>query len=72
MRKSDGMTPRVDSDLSQHIRTEHPAAAFKARGTPNVMRMHEMMGIEQNRQWGVCSLNDFRKASYISSNSFPY
>lgn len=26
-----------------------------------VMRLHEIMGIEQNRQWGVCSLNDFRK-----------
>jgi hypothetical protein len=25
------------------------------------MRFHEMMGIEQNRRWGVCSLNDFRK-----------
>jgi hypothetical protein len=25
------------------------------------MRLHEMMGIEQNRRWGVCSLNDFRK-----------
>ncbi|KAI0766618.1 linoleate diol synthase [Trametes elegans] len=41
--------------------TEHPAGAFKARGTPYVMRLHEIMGIEQNRQWGVCSLNDFRK-----------
>ncbi|KAI0369199.1 linoleate diol synthase [Pilatotrama ljubarskyi] len=41
--------------------TEHPAGAFKARGTPHVMRLHEIMGIEQNRQWGVCSLNDFRK-----------
>lgn len=27
------------------------------------MRLHEIMGIEQNRKWGVCSLNDFRKAS---------
>ncbi|KAI0654091.1 linoleate diol synthase [Cubamyces menziesii] len=41
--------------------TDHPAGAFKARGTPHVMRLHEIMGIEQNRQWGVCSLNDFRK-----------
>lgn len=24
------------------------------------MRLHEIMGIEQNRRWGVCSLNDFR------------
>ncbi|RPD64148.1 heme peroxidase [Lentinus tigrinus ALCF2SS1-6] len=41
--------------------TEHPAGAFKARGTPHVMRLHEIMGIEQSRRWGVCSLNDFRK-----------
>jgi hypothetical protein len=27
------------------------------------MRLHEIMGIEQNRRWGVCSLNDFRKVS---------
>ncbi len=26
-----------------------------------VMRLHEIMGIEQSRKWGVCSLNDFRK-----------
>ncbi len=25
------------------------------------MRLHEIMGIEQSRKWGVCSLNDFRK-----------
>jgi len=52
-----------DSDLANILKnsTEHPAAAFRARGTPAVMRLHEVMGIEQNRRWGVCSLNDFRK-----------
>ena len=25
------------------------------------MRLHEILGITQNRAWGVCSLNDFRK-----------
>lgn len=25
------------------------------------MRLHETMGITQNRVWGVCSLNDFRR-----------
>lgn len=51
-----------DDDLANILQdaTEHPAAAFRARGTPTVMRLHEMMGIEQNRKWGVCSLNDFR------------
>jgi linoleate 10R-lipoxygenase len=43
--------------------TEHPAGAFRARGTPAIMRPHEIMGIEANRSWGVCSLNDFRKVS---------
>ncbi|KAI5895328.1 heme peroxidase [Schizophyllum commune H4-8] len=44
-----------------HNATEQPAGAFRARGTPGVMRLHEIMGIEQNRKWGVCSLNDFRR-----------
>jgi len=25
------------------------------------MKLHEVMGIEANRRWGVCSLNEFRK-----------
>ncbi|OCH96232.1 linoleate diol synthase [Obba rivulosa] len=52
-----------DEDLAGVIyaATEHPAGAFGARRTPHVMRLHEIMGIESNRQWGVCSLNDFRK-----------
>ncbi|KAH9839793.1 linoleate diol synthase [Rhodofomes roseus] len=45
--------------LQQH--TANPAGAFKARGTPHVMRLHEIMGIESARQWGCCSLNDFRQ-----------
>ncbi|KAG6813888.1 hypothetical protein H0H92_006295 [Tricholoma furcatifolium] len=54
-----------DDDLAKILQdaTEHPAAAFRARGTPASMRLHEIMGIEQNRRWGVCSLNDFR--SYL-------
>ncbi|EMD39204.1 hypothetical protein CERSUDRAFT_112882 [Gelatoporia subvermispora B] len=52
-----------DSDLAGviHAATEHPAGEFGARRTPHVMRLHEIMGIESNRTWGVCSLNDFRK-----------
>ncbi|KZT10132.1 linoleate diol synthase [Laetiporus sulphureus 93-53] len=52
-----------DADLAAIIQTatQHPAAAFKARGTPHVMRLHEIMGIESNRKWGCCSLNDFRQ-----------
>ncbi|KAI0059735.1 linoleate diol synthase [Artomyces pyxidatus] len=52
-----------DSELAALIMnaTENPAAAFRARGTPHVMRLHEILGIESNRRWGVCSLNEFRK-----------
>ncbi|EIM86629.1 linoleate diol synthase [Stereum hirsutum FP-91666 SS1] len=60
-RQEDGMFK--DSDLASILKNamEHPAAAFKARGTPEIMRLHEIMGIESNRRWGVCSLNEFRK-----------
>ncbi|EAU90460.2 heme peroxidase [Coprinopsis cinerea okayama7 len=52
-----------DEDLARIIQdaTECEAAAFGARGTPAVMRLNEIMGIEQSRRWGVCSLNEFRK-----------
>ncbi|KAI0046507.1 linoleate diol synthase [Auriscalpium vulgare] len=69
-----------DSDLAAILKnaTEHPASAFKARGTPHVMRLHEIMGIESNRRWGVCSLNEFRKflglkpyASFLEWNTDP-
>jgi linoleate 10R-lipoxygenase len=52
-----------DSDLANILQnsTSHHAAAFGARGTPAIMRLNEIMGIEANRTWGACSLNDFRK-----------
>ncbi|KAG0693724.1 heme peroxidase [Suillus ampliporus] len=69
-----------DSDLANCLMnaTSHHAAAFGARGTPSVMRLHEIMGMEANRSWGVCSLNDFRKsiglkryASFLEWNPDP-
>jgi linoleate 10R-lipoxygenase len=30
------------------------------------MKLHEVMGIEANRRWGVCTLNEFRKACDIT------
>jgi hypothetical protein len=69
-----------DEDLANilHNATEHPAAAFRARGTPAILRLTEIMGIEANRKWGVCSLNDFRKflglkafSSFLEWNSNP-
>ncbi|KAI6149466.1 heme peroxidase [Pisolithus tinctorius] len=52
-----------DSELANILMnaTSHHAASFGARGTPPCMRVNEIMGIESNRLWGTCSLNDFRK-----------
>ncbi|KAF5372301.1 hypothetical protein D9615_009236 [Tricholomella constricta] len=52
-----------DDDLAEvlHSATENPAGAFRGRGTPEVLRLVEVMGIEQSRAWGVCTMNEFRK-----------
>ncbi|KAF8916280.1 heme peroxidase [Mucidula mucida] len=69
-----------DEDLGKilHDATDDPAAAFGARGTPVAMRLHEVMGIEQNRRWGTCSMNEFRKflglktySTFLEWNSNP-
>jgi len=69
-----------DTELAAIIKNaiEHPAATFGARGTPHVMRVHEIMGIESARRWGVCSLNEFRKflglktySSFLEWNPSP-
>lgn len=36
--------------------TEARAGAFGARGTPEVLRVIEIMGIQQSRSWGTCSV----------------
>lgn len=48
-----------DGDLAKILQdaTQWPAGAFKARGTPEVLRVIEMMGIEQSREWGTCSVS---------------
>ncbi|KDQ09782.1 hypothetical protein BOTBODRAFT_507785 [Botryobasidium botryosum FD-172 SS1] len=53
----------ADDDLAKvlHDATQNVAGAFKARGTPAVMRIMEMLGVEAGRKWGVCTLNEFRK-----------
>ena len=42
---------------------ESPAAAFKARGIPEALRIVEVMGITQARKWRVCtvSYSSYRK-----------
>ncbi|KAI0051062.1 heme peroxidase [Auriscalpium vulgare] len=53
----------ANADLARILQnaTESPASAFKARGTPEVLRVIEILTIEQSRAWGVCSLNEFRQ-----------
>ncbi|KAK0469345.1 linoleate diol synthase [Desarmillaria tabescens] len=78
VRRKDGYFKDEDLAKILHDATDEPAAAFRARGTPPSMRLHEILGIEQNRHWGVCSLNDFRKflglrpfSTFLEWNSDP-
>ncbi|KAF4571708.1 hypothetical protein EYR40_008225 [Pleurotus pulmonarius] len=52
-----------DDDLANilHSTTADPAGAYGARNTPLVLRLVEIMGMEQARSWGVCTMNEFRK-----------
>ena len=38
-----------------------PCSHFFSYHVRQVMRVIEIMGIEQGRTWGTCSLNDFRR-----------
>ncbi|KAF8513572.1 heme peroxidase [Hysterangium stoloniferum] len=51
-----------DADLANTLQsaTDDAAQAFRARGIPAAFRIIEILGIEQARSWGVCSLNEFR------------
>ncbi|KAF8249495.1 heme peroxidase [Wilcoxina mikolae CBS 423.85] len=40
---------------------EDTAGAFGARNVPHVLRLVEVLGIEQTRRWKVASLNEFRE-----------
>ncbi|KAF7505932.1 hypothetical protein GJ744_012374 [Endocarpon pusillum] len=52
-----------DKDLARILAesTEDVAGAFGSKNVPLVMRLIEVMGIEQARKWNVCTLNEFRK-----------
>lgn len=60
-RRPDGSFTDADIADLLHNATESAACAFKARGIPSVLRVIEIMGIEQGRVWGACSLNEFRE-----------
>ncbi|KAF9257871.1 heme peroxidase [Marasmius fiardii PR-910] len=52
-----------DDDLAKvlHDATENVACSYGARGTPAALKVIEVMGIQQARQWGVCTMNEFRQ-----------
>ncbi|KAI0071441.1 heme peroxidase [Panus rudis PR-1116 ss-1] len=52
-----------DDDLARVLQdaTESMAGSYRARGTPEVLRIIEMVGMEQTRSWGVCTMNEFRR-----------
>jgi hypothetical protein len=60
-----------DGDLAKILMdaTAHHAGAFKARGTPHIMRTVEIMTITMARRWGVCTLNEFRKSLGLKRES---
>lgn len=60
-RQADGSFP--DDDLVKVLQEsiEDPAGAFGVRNVPHVLRLVEVMGIEQTRKWKVASLNEFRE-----------
>lgn len=47
-----------DADLANILQdaTEWRAGSFGARGTPEVLRVIEIMGMKQARSWGTCSV----------------
>ena len=53
------LTVSIPASLAKilHDATDASASAFKARGIPEAMRVVEMMGIEQARKWGTCSVS---------------
>ncbi|KAB8262111.1 heme peroxidase [Aspergillus pseudonomiae] len=52
-----------DADLANILQTatESVAGAFGANNIPRAMKAIEMLGIQQGREWGLASLNEFRR-----------
>ncbi|KPM39214.1 Psi-producing oxygenase A [Neonectria ditissima] len=60
-RTEDGSFP--DAELVKHLQaaTESVAGAFGALNVPRVLKVVETYGIQQGRDWGLASLNEFRE-----------
>ncbi|KAL1717727.1 heme peroxidase [Schizophyllum commune] len=58
----DGAGRFADADLARVLQdaTSWRAGSYGARAIPAALRVIEVMGIEQSREWGTCSLNEFR------------
>ncbi|KAF8669729.1 heme peroxidase [Rhizoctonia solani] len=52
-----------DSDLTKILQdaTANTANRFGARGTPDALKVIEIVGMQQARKWGVCTMNEFRE-----------
>lgn len=57
----DGRFKQEDITRVLQDASEFSVGATGARRTPTSLSRAEVMMIERARQWGVCSLNDFRK-----------
>lgn len=62
-RQQDGSGTFKDDDLVKILSEsiEDVAGAFGARNVPHILRLVEVLGIEQCRTWKVASLNEFRQ-----------
>ena len=61
-----------DSDLCKILSkaTDNVAGAFKARGTPAIMQVIEVLAIATARNdWSTCTLNEFRKFLNLKPHS---
>jgi linoleate 10R-lipoxygenase len=72
--KRDGSGRFSDADLARLLQdaTEARASAYKARGTPEALRVIELLGIEEARRWGTCTVRVLQMcltgfSSYCSS-----
>ncbi|CAE6439578.1 unnamed protein product [Rhizoctonia solani] len=51
-----------DADIAKILQdaTADPANRYGARGTPEALKVIEIVAMQQARKWGVCTMNEFR------------
>jgi prostaglandin-endoperoxide synthase 2 len=69
----DGNGRFEDAELAKILQkaTAAPAGAFKARGVPEVLRVIEILSIQQGRKWGVCTVRLFYFVGSVSLTTPP-